>query len=110
MNVIFTKVMKRPEVAIKFYESTDELNQIIKELYIDTGKCISWRTQEYLDETNLEIKITSVWTDRESINEALENVSLIEDGFLQLYYNIENDIETISVEIDGVSIMGNSHF
>ena len=110
MNVTFTKIMKRPDVSVKFYESTDEFNQIIKELYIDTGKCISWRTQEYLDDEQLVIKITSIWKDRESINEALENVSLIEDGFLQVYYNIENNIETLSVEIDGVSIMGNSYF
>jgi hypothetical protein len=102
--------MKRPNADIKFYESSDELYQTIKELYIDTGKCISWRTPEYLDDAQLEIKITSVWKDRASVDEALENVSLIEDGFLQVYYNIENNIETISVEIDGVSIMGNSYY
>ena len=107
MSSVFTRIMKRPNTTVEFYQSSDEYLQFVKEQFIDTGKCLVWRDHEFLDAEQLEIKITSIWKDRETANEVLENVSVIEDGFAQIYYNLENDIETVSVDLDGESIFGN---
>jgi hypothetical protein len=105
MNPTFIKIQKRPNKSVEFYLGSEKLHQHIEEKYIATGKCLEWRKVEFIDDDQLEIKLTSIWKDQSAVDEILDDELLIEESFVELVHNFENEIKTVSVELDKVSML-----
>jgi quinol monooxygenase YgiN len=105
MSVTFIRILSRPNTDVEFRLGSEKLNQHVKETYIDTGKCLQWRAMEYLDDDKLEIMLTSLWRDQESVDELLNDPVFEEDVFETMVYNFENEIITKLADLDGKSLI-----
>jgi hypothetical protein len=56
--------LKRPASDTPLYEDSPEYLNYIETAYISTGKCVSYRQKEFLDEENLIQVYTTIWRSR----------------------------------------------
>jgi hypothetical protein len=100
MSVTFKKKIFREDPSIDFYRSSSEFNEYVRQTYIDTGKISVWRQEEYLDETLQTVEYETIFRDRESLNEALNDPEFKKDAEELTQYCFESLIRLLTVQID----------
>jgi hypothetical protein len=99
MTVKFKKIMFREDSSVSFHKGTDEFNAYVTANYIDTGKIISWRKEEMLDDYMLAVEVETVYRDQASIDEALADPEFKKDAEAMINYNRENLIKFLDSSI-----------
>ena len=100
----YTRAYLRPDLDTQFYVTPQELIDFIKEKYVDTGLCLSFREETAIDDTGLVIEVISLWADQESSNQC-KNEPLIQDDNLQrIEYNKSKRIGLVYITEDEVDL------
>jgi hypothetical protein len=100
MSIVFKKRLFREDNSIDFYKSSAEFEEYVNRTYINTGKIISWRNEEYLDDTAQTVEYETIYKDKESFNEALADPTFTADAATLTEYCFLNGIRLIHTSVN----------
>jgi hypothetical protein len=100
MTTIFKKTLFREDPSIDFYRSSNEFNSYVTQTYINTGKILLWRQEEYLDDTLKTVTYETIFRDREAFNEAVNDLEFKKDADQLTRYCYDAFIRLVSVNVD----------
>lgn len=100
MATIFKKTLFREDASVDFYRSSDEFNNYVTQTYINTGKILLWRQEEYQDDTLRLVTYETIFRDREALDEALNDLEFKRDAEQLTSYCYDAFIRLVSVHID----------
>ena len=84
--MIFSKKFVLPSVEVDWYEPSADFLAYVKEKWIDTGICTSFRTKT-LDETQCILTITSEWDDSHDLDTILKDPKWEEEKDKEVAWN-----------------------
>lgn len=99
MVVKFKKIIFREDPNIEFYKSTDEFNAYVQANYIDTGKIITWRKEDIIDDYKQVLEIETVYRDQESLDEAFADLQFKQDAKLLTEYSQDRGIRLLDSNV-----------
>jgi len=100
MTIIFKKVFFRPMDETNFYSEPQEFLDYVKETYIDTGKCVTFREKTFLaDDGSIQV-VKSEWTDQAGYDQFILDTNAISDSKNIVAYNKENGIMLVEMGPD----------
>jgi hypothetical protein len=100
MAIIFKKRLIREDSSIDFYRSSDEFNSYVQQNYINTGKIINFRNEEYIDSLGHIVEYETMYKDRASLDEALVDLEFKKDAEHLTNYCFDNLIRLVSIQVN----------
>lgn len=88
-NIKFTRTTYRDNLNVPLYEDGEEFTEYMIKTYVETGKCLEWRSVVHNENLSM---VTSIWTSEEALQEAFADQKL-KDNYneMKLYYD-QNEI------------------
>jgi hypothetical protein len=100
MAIIFKKRIIREDPSVDFYRSPDEFYSYIQQNYINTGKIITFRNEEYIDSLGHIIEYETMYRDQASFDEAVADLEFKKDAEHLTNYCFDNLIRLVSIQIN----------
>jgi hypothetical protein len=91
----FNRLHIRPSVDVEFYQDPEEFTQYMITTYVETGKCLVFRKQTFLDDEKLKMEIESIWLNDTCYQEADNDPNLLENFFTISNYCLSNNIQML---------------
>lgn len=91
----FNRLHIRPSIDVEFYQDSEEFTQYMITTYVETGKCLQWRKQTFLDSEQLKMEIESIWLNDTCYQEADNDPNLLENFFTISNYCMSNNIQML---------------
>lgn len=92
LNRTFNRLYVRPSTDVEFYQDSEEFTQYMVSTYVDTGKCLQFRKQTFLDDAQLKLQIESIWLNDTYYQEADNDPNLLENFFITSNYCLSKNI------------------
>jgi hypothetical protein len=93
----YIKQFFRPSKDIDFYQESPEFLSYVKETYVDTKKCISFREKSFFDDEELVLISKSVWTSADHFQEFFNDPLVISDVEKLVAYNTAHNIRLLDI-------------
>jgi len=97
MTYRYIKHFFRSSKDIEFYQESPEFLAYVKEVYIDTGKCFSFRERSFFDDEELVLVLISVWANKEYGQEFLNDPQMFVELEKAIAYNEEHKIRLLDI-------------
>jgi hypothetical protein len=91
----WNRIYIRPNTDVQFYEDPEEFTQYMITTYVETGKCLVFRKQTFLDDDKLKLQLESVWLNQRCYLEAENDPYLLENFFTVSNYCLSNGIQML---------------
>lgn len=102
MAIIFKKRLVREDISDEFYKSSSEFYSYVQQNYINSGKIIVFRKEEYLDDLGGVVEYETIYRDQSAFDEALVDLEFKKDAEKLTDYCCGTSIYLLSVQLNDI--------